>query len=87
MDAIGNPYSASAMLGLAAVLDGARPGQKIFMVSYGSGAGSDGFVWEATRELSKYQLSRIKNHESVKQQMNRKTYIDYVQYLKQTHKI
>ena len=87
VDHIGNPYSASAMLGLAAVLDIAKPGQKIFMVSYGSGAGSDGFIWETTAGLAQYQASSVKRHVSVKQQSENKTYIDYVQYLKQTHKI
>lgn len=87
IDTIGNPYSASAMLGLAAVLDLATPGQKIFMVSYGSGAGSDGFVWETTAALPQSQISNLKCQMSVKQQIEKKTYIDYVQYLKQTHKI
>ncbi len=40
---IGNTYSGAVMLGLCAILDEAEPGQRIFMVGYGSGAGSDGF--------------------------------------------
>ncbi len=87
VDEIGNPYSASAMLGLAAVLDVAKPGAKIFMVSYGSGAGSDGFVWQTTENLKKIQDLRFKNQESVKDQIAKKKYVDYVGYLKQTHKI
>lgn len=80
VDSIGNPYSASTLLGLAAVLDIAKPGQKIFMVSYGSGAGSDGFVWQVTDAIHSH-------NDTVKDQIGKKTYIDYVQYLKQTHKI
>ena len=87
VDHIGNPYSASAMLGLAAVLDIAKPGQKIFMVSYGSGAGSDGFIWETTDEIVKSQKSKVKSKNTVQDQIYNKTYVDYVQYLKQTHKI
>lgn len=87
VDHIGNPYSASAMLGLAAVLDIAKPGQKIFMASYGSGAGSDAFVWEATGDITEYQRTRAGRKQTVQEQMAQKTYITYVQYLKQTHKI
>jgi hydroxymethylglutaryl-CoA synthase len=87
VDHIGNPYSASAMMGLAAVLDVAKPGEKIFMTSYGSGAGSDAFVWETTPLLPRVQKIRGKRQELVTQQIVKKHYVNYVEYLKQTHKI
>lgn len=87
VDSIGNPYSASVMLGLAAVLDIARPKERIFMVSYGSGAGSDAFLFETTERLITYNKQRKEEKMTVEDQIERKTYIDYVQYLKQTHKI
>lgn len=84
VDQIGNPYSASSLMGLCAVLDIVKPGEKIFMVSYGSGAGSDAFLWEATDLISSYKRGK---RELVRNQMAQRTYIDYVQYLKRTHKI
>ena len=84
---LGNPYSASMLVGLAAVLDIAKPNARIFSVSYGSGAGSDAFLFETTAALPKVQNAQRKTKNSVQQQMEKKTYIDYVQYLKQTHKI
>ncbi len=50
---IGNTYSGASMIGLANVLDVAKPNQKILVVGYGSGAGSDAFDMETTDELAR----------------------------------
>lgn len=52
---LGNTYSGSSPLGLSAVLDVAKPGDRILMVSYGSGSGSDAFIFTATDRLPKAQ--------------------------------
>lgn len=83
VESVGNPYSASAMLGLSAVMDIAKPNQKIFMVSYGSGAGSDGFILKTTPQL----LKKREKSDKVSEMVNRKKYISYAQYLRQTHTI
>lgn len=71
---IGNPYSASSLVGLAATLDIAKPGDKIFVCSYGSGAGADAFVIEVTKNIKLHQKL---NKETVAKQIQNKHYIDY----------
>lgn len=81
VNTIGNPYSASSLLGLSAVLDIAKPEEKIFFVSYGSGAGSDGFIFKTTNRLKEKQ----KLSASLKGQTKKKIYLSYPEYLKHMH--
>lgn len=81
---IGNTYSGAVPIGLSAVLDGARPGQRIFVVSYGSGAGSDGFDITVTDGIEK--LNR-RGAPSVKDYVSRKKNVDYATYAKMRGKI
>lgn len=80
---IGNTYAASSMMGLVKVLDVAKPGERILMTSYGSGAGSDSFIIvvkdgiEEKRHLAPPLAMLI----------NRATYIDYARYLRHRDKI
>jgi hydroxymethylglutaryl-CoA synthase len=48
---LGNTYSGSSPIGLTSTLDVAKPGDRILMVSYGSGAGSDGFIFTVTDKI------------------------------------
>ncbi|MFH1780031.1 MAG: hydroxymethylglutaryl-CoA synthase [Candidatus Micrarchaeota archaeon] len=79
---IGNTYSGASMLGLAAVLDEAKAGDEILVVSYGSGAGSDAFALKATKELEKQRTIP-----SVKELIANKEYIDYSSYIKHMKKL
>lgn len=80
---VGNPYSASSLLGLASVLDIAEPNQYIFLVSYGSGAGSDALILKTNKNLKRL----IKEEYLVRDFLTRKKYISYAEYLKLRGKI
>ena len=83
VDHIGNPYSASSLCGLGAVLDIAKPQDKIFVVSYGSGAGSDAFSFEVNSGI----LERRGKSKSFKDFISFTKQISYVEYLKYGGKI
>jgi hydroxymethylglutaryl-CoA synthase len=73
---IGNVYSGSCMAGLTAVLDIAKAGDRILMVSYGSGAGSDAFDLIVTEriEQARHRAPTTRDY------INRRTVIDYATY-------
>jgi hydroxymethylglutaryl-CoA synthase len=67
------------MLGLASVLDVAKPGDRVILMSYGSGAGSDGFDITITDKIK--NLNR-KNAPLVSTMIENKEYVDYATYAK-----
>jgi hydroxymethylglutaryl-CoA synthase len=80
---IGNTYAGSSMIGLAAVLDVAQPGQRILAVSYGSGAGSDAFDLLVTDAISEVQSLAP----TVRDYVTRRVSIDYAQYARFRRKL
>ncbi len=75
---IGNTYAGSSPIGLAAVLDQAKPGDKILLASFGSGAGSDAFCIEV---LDGIEETRGINP-TVKSMLEHGSKIDYATYTK-----
>ncbi len=73
---VGNVYSGSCMLGLTAILDVAQPGDRILMVSYGSGAGSDAFDLRVTDAIRGVPERAPKTRDYIA----RRTAIDYATY-------
>ncbi|HXF61417.1 MAG TPA: hydroxymethylglutaryl-CoA synthase, partial [Caldilineaceae bacterium] len=80
---IGNTYAGSAMIGLAAVLDVAKPDQRILMVSYGSGAGADAFDLLITPRLVEVQAAAP----TVRDYIRRRELIDYGLYVRMRRKL
>jgi len=75
----GNTYSGCSPVGLAAVLDAAKPNERILIVSYGSGAGSDAYSLTVTKQiLGKRQRQRLTvNYQAENPFLN---YVDYITY-------
>ncbi|MGC8631463.1 MAG: hydroxymethylglutaryl-CoA synthase [Thermoprotei archaeon] len=75
---IGNTYAAASLTGFSAVLDEAKPGQRVLVTSFGSGAGSDSFSFlisdgvEERRARAKFVMDYVK----------KRVEIDYALYLK-----
>ncbi len=74
--AIGNTYAGSSLVGLTAVLDEAQPGDRILVVSFGSGAGSDAFSLEMTARID--EVRDLAPH--TRDYIARRTEIDYATY-------
>ena len=73
---IGNTYAGASLVGLAAILDVAEPGQRILHCSFGSGAGSDAFSWVVTERL----LERRDRAPLTARYLARRKVIDYGLY-------
>ena len=81
---IGNTYSGASPLGLAAVLDKAKPGQRVLVVSYGSGAGSDAFDISVTDAIENFSRE---GDDLVETRIAFNKFIDYATYAKFRGKI
>jgi len=81
---IGNTYSGASLLALCAVLDRvAKPGDRILLTSYGSGAGSDSFSLLVTDKI----LERKAEAPSIDSYINKKSYVAYGEYTKLRKKL
>ncbi|MBU8932756.1 MAG: hydroxymethylglutaryl-CoA synthase [candidate division Zixibacteria bacterium] len=81
---LGNTYSGASPIGLTSTLDVAAPGDLILMCSYGSGAGSDSFVWKVTDRIKEVQDLTVKTAKLLDEN---KMYVEYGTYAKFRRKI
>jgi hydroxymethylglutaryl-CoA synthase len=83
---LGNTYSGASPIGLAATLDIAKPGDRIFVASFGSGAGSDAFDVEVTDTIDSEAFNRHAAP-SVEELLKNPIYLDYARYARHKGKI
>ncbi|MHC4861438.1 MAG: hydroxymethylglutaryl-CoA synthase, partial [Planctomycetota bacterium] len=81
---LGNTYSGSSPLGLTSTLDIAKPGDRILMVSYGSGSGSDSFLLTVTDRINEVRDMVEKTREQLEHDP---IYLEYGAYAKFRGKI
>ncbi len=80
---VGNTYAGASLLGLTAVLDIAKPGDKILCISFGSGAGSDAFSIRVTDTIAgKQHLAP-----TTQNYIDRRAEIDYATYIRYRKKL
>jgi hydroxymethylglutaryl-CoA synthase len=75
---IGNLYSGSCLAGLAAILDISEPDDKILIAAYGSGAGSDAYIFTVTEKILEKRERQIPITEQIENPY--REYVDYVFY-------
>ena len=80
---IGNTYAGAALIGLTSTLDIAQSGDRILVVSFGSGAGSDAFDIVVTDELANRRDLAAKTRDYIA----RRTEIDYATYVRYRGKL
>ena len=80
---VGNTYAGSSMLGLTAILDGARPSDRLLLVSFGSGAGSDAISLQVTGKIEE----RRDRAPRTRVYVERRKEIDYGTYVRYRRKL
>jgi hydroxymethylglutaryl-CoA synthase len=80
---VGNTYAGSSMLGLTAILDEAHAGDRILLVSFGSGAGSDALSLRVTHKLKE----RRDGAPPTQAYVRRRKAIDYGTYVRYRRKL
>ncbi|KPK71092.1 hypothetical protein AMJ87_07765 [candidate division WOR_3 bacterium SM23_60] len=81
---MGNTYSGSSPTGFSATLDIAKPDDLILLVSFGSGAGSDAFIFKVTKRINDVRDKADKVKDMLE---NNRIYLDYGEYAKYRGKI
>jgi hydroxymethylglutaryl-CoA synthase len=81
---LGNTYSGASPIGLTAILDVAKPGDLVLLTSFGSGAGSDSFVFRVKDRVAEVQELAPKTRPQLDEN---KIYVDYGTYAKLRGKI
>lgn len=80
---IGNTYSGAAIIGLTAILDEAKPDDRVLLVSFGSGAGSDAMVVRVTDRIEVRRDLATKTREYI----TRRREVDYATYARMRGKL
>jgi hydroxymethylglutaryl-CoA synthase len=80
---VGNAYAGSSMLGLTAILDEAQPGDRVLLVSFGSGAGSDAISLRVTGHIEE----RRDRAPRTRVYVDRRKVIDYGTYVRYRKKL
>jgi len=80
----GNFYSGSALTGLCKALDNAEPGERILVVTFGSGAGADAFSIVVQDAIKRKRDLAPKVEDLINK---RKVYVDYGVYARLWNKI
>ena len=80
---VGNTYAGSSMLGMTAILDVVEPGDRVLLVSFGSGAGSDAISLRATDRIQE----RRDRAPHTRVYVERRKQIDYGTYVRYRRKL
>lgn len=80
---IGNSYAGASVVGFTDILDHARPGQRVLLASFGSGAGSDAFVYTITERIT----GKAAQAPQTRAYLDRQIKIDYATYARWRKKI